>query len=65
MHVLPGRDRGLQQARAGSGYAALADFNRNHAILGPSDQCVATHRSDVAVALAVISICSTRLGPLA
>jgi xanthine dehydrogenase YagS FAD-binding subunit len=38
----------------GSGCAALAGFNRTHAILGGSDQCVATHPSDVAVAFAAL-----------
>ncbi|MFC5824069.1 FAD binding domain-containing protein [Nonomuraea insulae] len=38
----------------GSGCAALDGFNRSHAILGTSDQCVATHPSDVAVAFAAL-----------
>ena len=35
----------------GSGCAALEGFNRGHAILGTSAHCIATHPSDVAVAL--------------
>src|ERR1700678_754983 len=35
----------------GSGCAALAGFNRMHAILGGSDQCIATNPSDMAVAM--------------
>jgi xanthine dehydrogenase YagS FAD-binding subunit len=35
----------------GSGCAALAGFNRIHSILGASDQCIATHPSDMAVAM--------------
>ena len=35
----------------GSGCAALAGFNRIHAVLGASDQCIATHPSDMAVAM--------------
>jgi xanthine dehydrogenase YagS FAD-binding subunit len=35
----------------GSGCPAIAGANRMHAILGGSDSCVATHASDVAVAL--------------
>ncbi len=35
----------------GSGCAALEGFNRGHAILGTSEHCIATHPSDVAVAL--------------
>jgi xanthine dehydrogenase YagS FAD-binding subunit len=35
----------------GAGCAALGGFNRGHAILGASDSCIATHPSDMAVAL--------------
>ena len=35
----------------GSGCAALGGFNRMHAILGASDQCIAVNPSDMAVAL--------------
>jgi xanthine dehydrogenase YagS FAD-binding subunit len=35
----------------GSGCAAQGGFNRSHAILGISPQCIATHPSDMAVAL--------------
>jgi xanthine dehydrogenase YagS FAD-binding subunit len=35
----------------GSGCSALTGFNRNLAILGTSDQCIATHPSDMAVAM--------------
>ena len=35
----------------GSGCAALEGFNRSHAILGGSSQCIATHPSDMAVAM--------------
>lgn len=38
----------------GSGCDALHGFNRNHAILGTSDACVATHPSDMCVALAAV-----------
>jgi xanthine dehydrogenase YagS FAD-binding subunit len=38
----------------GSGCAALNGFNRSHAILGTSDHCVATHPSDLAVALVAL-----------
>ena len=37
--------------KPGSGCAALAGFNRIHAILGTSDHCIATHPSDMAVAM--------------
>ena len=35
----------------GSGCPAISGANRTHAVLGTSDSCVATHASDVAVAL--------------
>ena len=35
----------------GSGCAALGGFNRIHAVLGASDQCIATNPSDMAVAM--------------
>jgi xanthine dehydrogenase YagS FAD-binding subunit len=35
----------------GSGCAALAGFNRIHAILGGSEHCIAAHPSDMAVAM--------------
>ncbi len=38
----------------GSGCAALEGFNRGNAVLGTSDHCVATHPSDMAVALAAL-----------
>lgn len=38
----------------GSGCDALDGFNRIHAILGASDSCVATHPSDMCVALAAL-----------
>ena len=39
----------------GSGCAAMGGFNRIHAILGASDACIATHPSDMAVALTALS----------
>src|SRR5213075_2796973 len=38
----------------GSGCGALTGFNRIHAILGQSKQCIATHPSDMCVALAAL-----------
>ncbi|MFC0110228.1 FAD binding domain-containing protein [Kibdelosporangium aridum] len=38
----------------GSGCSAISGINRMHAILGTSDSCVATHASDVAVALVAL-----------
>jgi len=38
----------------GSGCPAITGYNRNHAILGASDHCIATHPSDMCVALAAL-----------
>jgi xanthine dehydrogenase YagS FAD-binding subunit len=38
----------------GQGCDAIGGFNRNHAILGASSACVATHPSDMCVALAAL-----------
>jgi xanthine dehydrogenase YagS FAD-binding subunit len=38
----------------GSGCSALGGFNRIHAVLGSSDQCIAVHPSDMAVAMRVL-----------
>ena len=38
----------------GSGCAALEGFNRIHAVLGTSERCIATHPSDMAVALVAL-----------
>ena len=37
--------------KPGSGCAAIGGFNRLHAILGASEACIATHPSDMAVAM--------------
>jgi xanthine dehydrogenase YagS FAD-binding subunit len=47
----------------GSGCAALDGFNRGHAILGTSDNCIATHPSDVAVALVALDAVVHTRGP--
>lgn len=38
----------------GSGCAAIEGFNRIHAVLGGSEHCIATHPSDMAVALVAL-----------
>ena len=47
----------------GSGCAAMQGYNRNQAILGTSDQCIASHPSDMAVALAVLDASIKVRGP--
>jgi xanthine dehydrogenase YagS FAD-binding subunit len=38
----------------GSGCSAINGYNRTHAILGTSDKCIATHPSDMSVALTAL-----------
>jgi xanthine dehydrogenase YagS FAD-binding subunit len=40
--------------RPGSGCSAINGYNRSHAILGGSDKCIATHPSDMCVAMAAL-----------
>lgn len=47
----------------GSGCGAKDGFNRIHAILGTSEQCIATHPSDMAVALAALEAVIHVTGP--
>jgi xanthine dehydrogenase YagS FAD-binding subunit len=47
----------------GSGCAALEGLNRGHAVLGTSEHCIATHPSDVAVALVAFDAVVQTLGP--
>lgn len=48
--------------KAGSGCSALEGHNRDHAILGASERCVAVHPSDMAVALAALEATVVVLG---
>jgi xanthine dehydrogenase YagS FAD-binding subunit len=47
----------------GSGCAALDGFNRIHAVLGGSEHCVATHPSDMAVAMMALEATVHTNGP--
>lgn len=47
----------------GSGCAALEGVNRGHAILGTSEHCIATHPSDLAVALVALDAVVHTDGP--
>jgi xanthine dehydrogenase YagS FAD-binding subunit len=40
--------------RPGSGCGAIGGFSRHHAIVGVSDSCIATHPSDMAIAMRVL-----------
>lgn len=47
----------------GSGCSAIGGVNRNHAILGASEACIATHPSDMCVALAALDAVVLVSGP--
>ena len=47
----------------GSGCGAIDGFNRMHAILGQSEQCIAVHPSDMCVALAALDAIVRVQGP--
>ncbi len=47
----------------GSGCAAVTGINRQHAILGTSQHCIATHPSDMCVALAALDARVRATGP--
>lgn len=59
------RDRAMpcNKREPGSGCSAIDGNNRGHAILGTSDACIATHPSDMAVALAALDARVRILGP--
>jgi xanthine dehydrogenase YagS FAD-binding subunit len=48
----------------GSGCSAIAGLNRMHAILGASEACIATHPSDMCVALAALDATVHVAGPM-
>jgi len=47
----------------GSGCSAIKGYNRSHAVLGGSDQCIATHPSDMCVAMAALDATILVEGP--
>jgi xanthine dehydrogenase YagS FAD-binding subunit len=46
-----------------AGCSAMDGYNRSHAVLGTSDQCIATHPSDMCVAMAVLDAIVQVQGP--
>ena len=48
------RSKPCNKREPGAGCAAIGGFNRNHAIVGASEHCIATHPSDMAVAMRVL-----------
>jgi xanthine dehydrogenase YagS FAD-binding subunit len=59
------RDRALacNKREPGSGCGAIDGYNRIHAILGGSEHCIATHPSDMCVALAALDATIRVHGP--
>lgn len=47
----------------GSGCSAIGGFSRQHAIVGASDACIATHPSDMAVAMRVLDAAVETMRP--
>jgi xanthine dehydrogenase YagS FAD-binding subunit len=56
-------DAACNKRDPGSGCSAIDGLNAGHAILGTSDHCVATHPSDVAVALVALEATMRVKGP--
>jgi xanthine dehydrogenase YagS FAD-binding subunit len=56
-------DAACNKRTPGSGCAAIDGLNAGHAILGTSDHCVATHPSDLAVALVALDATMRVRGP--
>lgn len=53
-HYFMDLDTRCNKRQPGSGCDAIGGFNRIHAILGASDQCIATYPGDMAVALSAL-----------
>ena len=56
-------DQPCNKRSPGSGCAALGGFSRSHAIIGTSDACIATHPSDMAVAMRALDATVETVGP--
>ncbi len=54
---------GCNKRTPGTGCAALEGFNRTHAVLGTSEHCIATHPSDMCVAMAALEATILVEGP--
>ncbi len=54
---------GCNKRTPGTGCAALDGFNRTHAVLGVSEHCIATHPSDMCVAMAALEAMVLVEGP--
>lgn len=56
-------DMPCNKRKPGSGCAAIGGLNNNHAILGASETCIATHPSDMAVAMRLLDAVVETVAP--
>ncbi|WP_456269247.1 xanthine dehydrogenase family protein subunit M [Kushneria sp. AK178] len=56
-------DMPCNKREPGSGCSAIDGINRNHAVLGTSDQCIATHPSDMCVGMVAAGATLVLEGP--
>ena len=55
--------RPCNKRQPGSGCAAVGGYNRAHAVLGASEHCIATHPSDMAVAMRLLDAAVETVAP--
>jgi xanthine dehydrogenase YagS FAD-binding subunit len=56
-------NQACNKRQPGSGCAAIGGFSRQHAVIGASDACIATHPSDMAVAMRVLDATVETVSP--
>src|SRR5215204_3558820 len=56
-------DQPCNKRQPGSGCAAIGGFSRQHAVIGVSDACIATHPSDMAVAMRALDATMETIRP--
>ncbi len=56
-------NQACNKRRPGSGCAAIGGFTRGHAVVGASEACIATHPSDMAVAMRVLDVTVETMRP--
>lgn len=56
-------DQPCNKRRPGSGCAAIGGVSRNHAVVGASEACIATHPSDMAVAMRALDATVETVAP--
>lgn len=56
-------NQACNKRQPGSGCAAIGGFSRQHAVIGASDDCIATHPSDMAVAMRVLDATVETVSP--